>query len=284
MSDALRILHGEFGRVALILVDKPMAIHAHRVCHVIFKVGGAAVDFGIREREHRLDATTVLLVNAWEPHFYEKRQFAPPATLLALYLEPDWLKKVDGRFSLSAHPRFFGAPALEVAGKIAGIRDELLDMLAGREAPTARVVEDAIASLITELATKARNSSELSPCELMGGVAYDSRIRHSIEHMQLLRGIEIDFDDVARSTNLSRPHFFYLFRKQTGMTPATFASMLRMEASIANVSTSDDSLLDIALKLGFESPGNFTRFFIAQQGVTPSQYRRKIELVSPTVR
>jgi AraC family transcriptional regulator len=52
MSDALGILHGEFGRVALILVDKAMAVHAHRVCHVIFKVGGAPVDFGIREREH----------------------------------------------------------------------------------------------------------------------------------------------------------------------------------------------------------------------------------------
>lgn len=56
MSDALRILHGEFGRVALVLVDKPMAVHAHRVCHIIFKVGGGAIEFGIRERQHRLDA------------------------------------------------------------------------------------------------------------------------------------------------------------------------------------------------------------------------------------
>jgi AraC-like DNA-binding protein len=57
-----------------------------------------------------------------------------------------------------------------------------------------------------------------------------------------------------------------------------------MEASIARVSTSDAPLMDIALQMGFDSPGNFTRFFVAQQGVTPSQYRRKVELVSLLLR
>lgn len=284
MSDALRILHGEFGRVALVLVDKPMAVHAHRMCHIIFKVGGGAIEFGIREWQHRLDARTVLLVNAWEPHFYEQKPLSPPATLLALYLEPDWLRKIDRRFSLSAHPRFFGSPGCEAEGRIARIRDELLDTLAARESPSAIIVEATIVALIAEITTKVRPSADLSACELMGGVAFDARIRHCIELMQCTSGISIDFDEIARSANLSRPHFFHLFRKQTGVTPATFATMLRMEASIAHVSTSDVPLMDIGLQMGFDSPGNFTRFFVAQQGVTPSQYRRKVELVSPTSR
>ena len=284
MSEALRILHGEFGRVALVLIDKPMAVHAHRVCHVIFKVGGGAVEFGIRERLHRLDGRTVLLVNAWEPHFYEQKRFFPPATLLALYLEPSWLCKVDRRFSLSTHPRFFGSSGCEVDGRIEQFRDELLGMLAERESPSARLVEETIVSLITELTAKVRHSSDLSPCELMGGVAYDSRVRRCVDAMQQMQGIAVDFDDIARSVNLSRPHFFYLFRKQTGMTPATFADMLRMEASLTQVSSSDARLMEIGLQMGFESPGNFTRFFVAQQGVTPSQYRRKVEVIHPTSR
>jgi AraC family transcriptional regulator len=284
MSDALRILHGEFGRVALALVDKPMAVHAHRVCHIIFKVGGGAIEIGIRERQHRLDARTVLLVNAWEPHFYEQKLLSPPATLLALYLEPDWLRKVDRRFSLSAHPRFFGSPGCEVEGRIARIRDELLDMLAMKESASAKIVQETIVALIAEITAKAQTSAYLSACELMGGFAFDARIRHCIELMQYTSGITVDFDEIARSANLSRPHFFHLFRKQTGVTPATFATMLRMEASIARVSSSDAPLMDVGLQMGFESPGNFTRFFVAQQGVTPSQYRRKVELVSATSR
>jgi AraC-like DNA-binding protein len=279
MSDALRILHGEFGRVALILVDKPMAVHAHRVCHVIFNVGGGAIDFGVGERQHRLDARTILLVNAWEPHFYEPKRFSPPATLLALYLEPRWLRKVDRRFLLSAHPRFFGSPGFGVEGRIAHLRDELIDMLMDRGAPSAKLVEETIVALITELTTKAKPPADLLAYELMGGLAFDARIRQCVERMQYTNGIAVDFDAIARSANLSRPHFFHLFRKQTGVTPATFAAMLRMETSIARVSSFDTSLMDIALQMGFDSPGNFTRFFVAQQGVTPSQYRRKVELV-----
>ena len=40
MSEPLRIIHGPFGRVAWLLLDKSMVLHAHRVAHVIFKEGG----------------------------------------------------------------------------------------------------------------------------------------------------------------------------------------------------------------------------------------------------
>jgi AraC-like DNA-binding protein len=64
------------------------------------------------------------------------------------------------------------------------------------------------------------------------------------------------------------------------MTPATFSSMLRMDLSIEGVSQHEMALRDIALDLGFDSPGNFTRFFVRQQGVTPSQYRQNVQFVS----
>jgi AraC family transcriptional regulator len=53
MSQPLRIIHGPFGRVALLLLDKSMVLHAHRVSHVIFKEGGPDIQFGIRNRSRR---------------------------------------------------------------------------------------------------------------------------------------------------------------------------------------------------------------------------------------
>jgi len=111
MSEPLRILHGPFGRVALLLLDRTMVVHAHRVCHVIFKVGGPDILFGVRERQHHLSDKNVVLVNAWEPHFYEHKQGSPSTVLLALYLEPQWLKDVDKRFAYSIHPHFFSEPS-----------------------------------------------------------------------------------------------------------------------------------------------------------------------------
>ncbi|CAN7547763.1 helix-turn-helix transcriptional regulator [Caballeronia sp. LjRoot31] len=281
MSEPLRIIHGAFGRVALLLLDRTMAVHAHRVCHVVFKIGGAGADilFGVREREHHLSDDNVLLVNAWEPHFYDHIREAPSTVLLALYLEPQWLRTVDRRFSCSAHPKFFFQPVVALGSKLAGLRTDLLDLLMGRESTSSRVVEDLIVRIIIELTCVGTRWKDLLECQLTGGLAYDARIRHSLDLMKARGGVALDFDEIASSVGLSRPHFFHLFRRQIGMTPATFGSMLRMEASIDSLVASDSAIHDIALNLGFDAPGSFTRFFLYQQGVTPSQYRRKVELL-----
>lgn len=280
MSEPLRIIHGPFGRVALLLLDKSMVLHAHRVSHVIFKEGGPDIPFGIRNREHVLSDKNVLLVNAWEPHFYEHHPQSQPTVLLALYLEPDWLRDVDRRFAYSIHPRFFPRPSVPVQGKLGRLHADLLDILTDREGQSLQAVQGLIADMTGELVGVSPRRNELSAAGSVGGIAYDIRIRHAIEAMKQVRGIAPDFDDLAQTVGLSRPHFFHLFHKQTGMTPATFSSMLRMDLSIETVSQHEMALQDVALDLGFDSPGNFTRFFARQQGVTPSQYRRNVQFVT----
>jgi AraC family transcriptional regulator len=280
MSEPLRIIHGPFGRVALLLLDKSMVLHAHRVSHVVFKEGGPDIHFGIRNRAHVLSDKNVLLVNAWEPHFYEHRPQAQPTVLLALYLEPDWLRDVDRRFAYSIHPCFFPRPSVPIQGKLSRLHTDLLDILTDREGQALQAVEGLIADMTGELVVMSPRRNELSAAGSVGRIAYDTRIRSAIDAMRRGRGIPLDFDDLAQSVGLSRPHFFHLFRKQTGMTPATFSSMLRMDLSIESVSQYETTLQDIALNLGFDSPGNFTRFFARQQGVTPSQHRRNVQFVT----
>ena len=279
MSEPLRIIHGPFGRVALLLLDKSMVLHAHRVSHVIFKEGGPDIQFGVRNREYVLSDKNVLLVNAWEPHFYEHRPQSQSTVLLALYLEPDWLRDVDRRFAYSIHPRFFPSSSVLLQGKLSRLHSDLLDILTDREGRSLEAVQGLIADMAGELVGRSPQGSVLSAAGLVGGIAYDIRIRHAIEAMKQVRGLTPDFDDLAQKVGLSRPHFFHLFHKQTGMTPATFSSMLRMDLSIESVSQQEMALQDIALDLGFDSPGNFTRFFVRQQGVTPSQYRRSVQYV-----
>jgi AraC-like DNA-binding protein len=53
-----------------------------------------------------------------------------------------------------------------------------------------------------------------------------------------------------------------------------------MEASIERIVASSMPMLDVAQSVGFEASGNFTRFFVSLQGVTPSQYRKIVEFVA----
>ena len=280
MSEPLRIVHGAFGRIVLLRLDKSMSVHAHRVCHIIFKIGGPDVAFGIRGREHTLSDHNALLVNAWEPHFYPHNPNAAPTVLLALYVEPQWLRAADQRLLHSNHPKFFTRASVAIEARLADLKRDLLETLLTREATNVQNLEAIIVQTVVELNNAVAHWSSVSAIQLTGGMTYDKRIRRAIEVMEEHHGNALDFDQIARSVELSRPHFFHLFSKETGMTPATFGGMLRMEASIERIVASSMPMLDVAQSVGFEASGNFTRFFVSLQGVTPSQYRKIVEFVA----
>ena len=81
-------------------------------------------------------------------------------------------------------------------------------------------------------------------------------------------------DDLAREVGLSRPHFFKLFRQQMGLTPNIFLNTLRSEQAIDALITTNKSVTEIGLDLGFASQASFTRFFASNVGIPPSDYRR----------
>ena len=85
---------------------------------------------------------------------------------------------------------------------------------------------------------------------------------------------EMAMDQLARDVGLSRPHFFKLFKKQMGITPNLYLNTLRAEKAIKDLMTTDKSVTDIGLELGFSSQASFTRFFATNVGIPPSEYRR----------
>jgi transcriptional regulator GlxA family with amidase domain len=60
-----------------------------------------------------------------------------------------------------------------------------------------------------------------------------------------------------------------------------YANVLRFEAAIARLTQSQESVADVAFGLGFSAPSHFSRFFRAHLGITPSDYRRKVNLFEP---
>jgi transcriptional regulator GlxA family with amidase domain len=90
-----------------------------------------------------------------------------------------------------------------------------------------------------------------------------------------------DVDHLAASTGLSRAHFFTLFQRDTQVTPLVYANVLRFEAAVQRLTQSAEPVGDVAYGLGFSAPGHFSRFFRAHLGITPSDYRRVVNLFEP---
>ena len=60
MSTALRIVHGSFGRVALLDMDESLVRHAHPHCHVLLKVEGADTQFLVGDTRETVGFFTFL--------------------------------------------------------------------------------------------------------------------------------------------------------------------------------------------------------------------------------
>lgn len=279
MSKALRILHGEFGRAMLITLDSSITSHAHRTCQLLFRIDGPDFAVSVRDERKTLGEDSVIMLNAWEPHSYEVSADAPPVTVLVLHIEPAWLKRQDRRFSGSMHPRFFSTPCGVVPTSARQLVEELVDLIAYEAEPETTQVEQLAVDLAMALTAKYSDSTRLSSFETLGGIACDSRIRKVLSVMRDSVGEPIVVEDLAKLARMSRPHFFHLFKQETQLTPMAYSNMVRMETAIQQISETSDSLLEISQRLGFESPGNFTRFFRMHQGVSPSQYRRSVTLL-----
>ena len=112
-------------------------------------------------------------------------------------------------------------------------------------------------------------------------VAMDPRIRRAIALMREDIAHELDVDSLAERSGLSRAHFFALFQRDTQVTPLVYANVLRFEAAVQRLSRGQEPVSAVAHELGFSAPGHFARFFRQHLGITPSDYRRAVNLFEP---
>jgi len=118
----------------------------------------------------------------------------------------------------------------------------------------------------TEAVDSPQDSNPIAKC--------DARIRKSLVIMNDHVRNDLPLDDIARAAGLSRPHFYRLFRDNLGVTPNVYMNMLRMEFAVERLVYTNQPVTSIALDLGFASQASFTRFFGANQGIPPTDYRR----------
>jgi AraC family transcriptional regulator len=83
----------------------------------------------------------------------------------------------------------------------------------------------------------------------------------------------LPLDRLARLAHFSPYHFHRIFRGLVGEGVNEYVRRLRLEAAAVALKTTDRSVLDIALRAGYNAHEAFTRAFRQMFGVTPSQFR-----------
>ncbi len=269
MSHALAVCHGAFGRAALYALNTAFVTHAHREGHLIFYIDGAEAAVPVGNADYHLDRKTAVAVSPWEPHSFRPLKPRAVSVCLVLYIKPIWFLEASRSAQYSLN---FGQPRIYVTEDISQCVHRLIYMLSHQELCE---FEDYMLETARRCYEQSWNGAAAhEPSFTTRFRCNDYRIRRSLMLMRENFTGDAGINSIAREVGLSRPHFFQLFKKYVGVTPNVYMNTLRSEQAIDDLLTSDKSVTDISYDLGFSSQASFTRFFIANVGIAPSEYRR----------
>ena len=270
MSTALAVFHGSFGRATLYKLNRAMAIHAHREGHLTFHVEGVPGIVTLSDAPVVVDQGHAVAVNPWQGHSFEPGDPEHGTLMLVLYIKPVWFLEA-GRGAQGALR--FGRSRIEVTTHVNRLVQLIASLLlSDGQSP---LFDGYLYELTRECFDQTWQwSPDTSARADKWCGSRDYRVRNSIRLMQERIADDLVLDHIARDAGLSRPHFYKLFRQNVGLTPNIYLNTLRMETAIDRLTRSGDAVTSIGLDLGFSSQASFTRFFCANVGIPPTDYRR----------
>lgn len=100
-------------------------------------------------------------------------------------------------------------------------------------------------------------------------------INRILKHLHLNIESNVSLKKLSNDLNLSQGYISDCFKKHMGITIMTYAKKIRIERAKILLLTTNDSILDISLRLGFHDQSHFYKVFKSFTGVSPSQYRNE---------
>lgn len=100
------------------------------------------------------------------------------------------------------------------------------------------------------------------------------RLNKAIIYMEEHLTGEIDYEETARIACCSTYHFQRMFTYMTNVPISEYIRRRRMSLAAVDLCSSDEKIIDIALKYGYASPTAFNRAFQSVHGIAPSAARK----------
>ena len=111
------------------------------------------------------------------------------------------------------------------------------------------------------------------PDERIGKSASDG-IFKALEFIDTHYTEPISLLSLSELASLEKTYFAALFKKTVGTNPGEYILIKRVEKSIELLRTSNSTVLEIAVKTGFNNTANFNKIFKKYTGTTPKELRK----------
>lgn len=104
--------------------------------------------------------------------------------------------------------------------------------------------------------------------------AYQTAVERVVCHMRAHLDEPLNLDHLAQIAAISKFHFVRVFDEITGATPHHFLACLRVQRAKELLLTSETSITEICLEVGYASLGSFSKTFASLVGVPPQDFRK----------
>ena len=101
------------------------------------------------------------------------------------------------------------------------------------------------------------------------------RCRNAVARLRQNYTERLDIDRLAQLCSISRPHFFRLFREETGFTAQQYLCRLRLDHAKALLRFTDKSVAEIGRAVGWPDQFHFSRIFSRETGYSPMKFRNR---------
>lgn len=105
----------------------------------------------------------------------------------------------------------------------------------------------------------------------------DERMKRVLGYIHNRICESIDLEELAQVANVSRPYLIKLFRHEFGFSPIQYINNKKVERAQLLLYTTNMTIKEVAYTLGFNDQNYFIRMFHKVEGVTPQEYRRKLQ-------
>lgn len=99
-------------------------------------------------------------------------------------------------------------------------------------------------------------------------------IQKAVTYMQKHYQESLSLTDISHIIGLSGNYFSYLFKKETGKNYIEYLNEIRLIAAMKDLKNSDEKIVVIAQKHGFQNLEYFSRYFKKKTGESPAKWRK----------
>ena len=138
-----------------------------------------------------------------------------------------------------------------------------------------RCLRDASTLLTTESGESSHTLRSKHSDSIGGGLAR-WLAKRALDYIEEHLDSKIEVGRIAEHVSLSKSHFSRAFKLSMGSSPMVYVSMRRVERAKLMITSTGQSLTEIALACGFADQSHLNRCFRRLTGISPGRWRRHI--------